>query len=411
MNQILGNVENDEILEKSLENTVFPKDNLQNNNINNYSNIQTQPNNWNIKSEQQNINNINNTSLNSNFQNQNLVSLNEKNNNSRISEKKIIIIFCTILLLFAIVSITLVLNISQKNKKARNIAQESKKENTKPIININEQDGKLNIEIKHVTNLDKVVYSWNEDQSTEKVYSDLMNSNFILNNIEIPLGENKFDLLVIDEHKVEEKFSKTFINENGNDIEKPNIEFEDITDDNTKSIKINVKDNKELQKVTYAWNDEEEKEVELSDEDKKDVKFKVEIKTGKNNTLKITATDKAGNELIRTRNFDGLLIPEVSFDISEDKTKFIIIFKHPEGVKGISYKFNGQRYSSELTEKTTVGQAIIDLVPGDNLIEDIVATSVDGMESEPKTKNVKLVEKNNQTENQSQEINRNINNN
>ena len=111
MNQILGNVENDEILEKSLENTVFPKENLQNNNINNYSNIQTQPNNWNIKSEQQNINNINNTSLNSNFQNQNLVSLNEKNNNSRISEKKIIIIFCTILLLFAIVSITLVLNI------------------------------------------------------------------------------------------------------------------------------------------------------------------------------------------------------------------------------------------------------------------------------------------------------------
>lgn len=78
---------------------------------------------------------------------------------------------------------------------------------------------------------------------------------------------------------------------------KPTIE---IKEDAATEITLQISNNKELSKVTYHWNNEEE--IEIDAKGKKKVEQKIEIPTGKN-TLNIYAVDVNGQESTCQRQY------------------------------------------------------------------------------------------------------------
>lgn len=78
---------------------------------------------------------------------------------------------------------------------------------------------------------------------------------------------------------------------------KPTIE---IKEDAATEITLQISSNKELTKVTYHWNNEDE--IEIDTKGKKKVEQKIEIPTGKN-TLNIYAVDVNGKESTCQRQY------------------------------------------------------------------------------------------------------------
>ncbi len=116
----------------------------------------------------------------------------DKGKKGQADIKKVIIFFAIVLLVFGIILITKSVISIIKGEPEENIIASN---NLKPEVNV-EQDGeKLNIQISHTIELSKVQYKWN-DESEEEI--DLEGETEYEESIDIPVGNNKFYIKVID---------------------------------------------------------------------------------------------------------------------------------------------------------------------------------------------------------------------
>lgn len=299
---------------------------------------------------------------------------------------KAIVVFSALVLVLTIVLVSLL--IAGKNKKKQ---LESKKEKpaSNPIIEVKTNgEDKLDIKVTHSEYLESVAYSWNDDVDTEKLYKTGRTKDYTIPNVDIIGGTNTLTVIAKGVLGGEAIYKNDFTNNKGKDVGKPEIKLS--LEKKGKNIKVVVKDNDALSKVSYKWNDEEEHEIELQEDRQSEVSFNIKIIAGKN-ILHIFAKDNTGNITTVRKEYDGIEAPVLSFNATPDGKAVILTATHPKGIKSIEYKLNGESFSSGEIKDTlsTVARTKIVLTEENNEIE-AKATSNDGVTCHPEIRTIKL---------------------
>lgn len=210
------------------------------------------------------------------------------------------------------------------------------KQKTVPVVTIDQETNTLKVNIKHDKIIDKIIYSWNENQ---EIVLQGKGRAEIEETINMPVGVNTLTLKITDIEGKTVTYTKEYELPEG-DVTKPEIE---LLLDGSK-VKIVAKDETELDYMLYYWNEEDETRVEVREDSLKQIEEKIEILKGEN-TLTIIAVDKAGNETIKEQTYKGAKKPKI--ELSRDGNVLIIKVTDEEGLQKIEYTLNGQEYSTD----------------------------------------------------------------
>lgn len=243
---------------------------------------------------------------------------------------------------------------------------------SQPVVEIKEVDDMAEIKITHDKAIDKIIYSWNSEEETTLQGKGRTE---ITETIDLPVGNNVLSIKIVDIEKRESTYTKTFFVDDV-DTRQPEIE---LTSDGSK-VKIVVRDNRQLEYITYKWNNEDETRVEPREDSKKLIEEKIPVLRGEN-TLSVTAVDSAGNENTQSQIYKGAKKPKV--DVSEDGNEILIKVSDEEEIQKIELTLNGEFFSTD-SENTGASLGMQEaeirqpLIAGENTIE-VTVYNVSGL--------------------------------
>ena len=298
--------------------------------------------------------------------NQILYEQKTKRKSSTIEIHKIVLFFSIAIIVFGLIMLGEGVYGSYKNNEMRAVI-----ENTTPTIALDREGQQLKISISHIRQLQSVIYDWNNDEDTA-MEIDVTGKQSIIQRIELPAGENEFNITAIDVNGKTTDISKEFYMETGRDITKPKIELSVVGN----NIRITATDEKALSYLTYRWNEEEETRVEADLEDNGLLEVDVGILRGKN-TITIIAVDSSNNTSTKSATFEGRIKP--TLEVWVDGNKLNIVGKHDVGVTKIEYTINGKTYSVESPQGPEM-TAVQEVENGYNRVSIVVYSAEDTQE-------------------------------
>ncbi len=244
-----------------------------------------------------------------------------------------------------------------------------------PIVEISQEGNQLLLTVKHDKIIDRIVYSWNENQ---EIILQGKGRVELEETITIPVGNNNLKIKIIDIEGKTVSYTNTYELEDG-DVTKPEIE---LLVEGSK-VKMVAKDETALSYMTYYWNDEDETTVEVREDSPKQIEEKIDILKGEN-TLTIIAVDMEGNETTKEQIFKGVKKPVI--ELAKDGNDLIIKVTDEEGIQKIEYTLNGVYYSTDPQNTgTSLNTKQFDfkqpLTSGENKIT-IKAYNINGLEAE-----------------------------
>lgn len=232
---------------------------------------------------------------------------------------------------------------------------EQEEENLEPIISIeNKTDKSILLKVMHKKNIDKVEYGWNDE---EKTVVNGNNGKYLEQEIDIPSGTNTLYVLVQDENGKQITYEKQY------EVES-NINFEVSGN----KIKITYQSDTLVSYMTYRWDEQEEKTIEIND-----TSIDQEIEAIKGlHTLTVIVVDENNNTDTKVQKINGVSKPSVT--INSDGEHFIINASDDEKLSKIEFKLNqdGQTYELNLEEmnlKELEYTLPMAMQTGDNVIE------------------------------------------
>ena len=256
-----------------------------------------------------------------------ILSTNEnKNNKKPVDTTKVIVVFCIIIITFGAIIL---------GKSLYELYKERPKDATveklnKPEIAIEQmEDGKIRIVAKYDQGLTQLSYIWNE---TNKTDINLEGQTYIEKLIDLPEGAiNKLEVIAIGTDAQTENFIREF--EQQGDTINPEIDWVIST-----KLKIMATDETELAYVSYKWSEEEETIIKPTT-DLKTIEETIEIKRG-TNSLTIKAVDTSGNIATKTRTFQGINEPEITWRKYGNIVAITVV--HDMGFEKITLIINGK---------------------------------------------------------------------
>lgn len=298
---------------------------------------------------------------------------NRNKSNGTNDMRKIIVFFGVVILIFGLaVGGVYGYKIYSKNK-----GQE--KTVGKPQLSLQEDEKNVTILAKSDIGINKIIYSWNDEESEELQVNGSPNYEKM---IDIPGGENILKVKVIDQNGQEQSTEKSFYREGGD--EKPVIETAIV--ENAK-LKITATDNIAMKYITYRWNNEEDVKVNVKNQGDKILEVTIDVKRGKN-TLTITAVDSSDNSETVDKIFNGVNNPLI--EVSKSGNKLYMKMSHDMGFEKIEFSVNGKVYvydknfsGYDATKKEIEYQ--FELQEGENTVV-ILAVSTEGTEETYKGK-------------------------
>lgn len=261
--------------------------------------------------------------------NQNNKKKNNKYSGSNSSDmKKIIIFFSIAILIFAMLIIGLYAYKVFKSDK-------DNEEIGKPELSLEQMDNQVKIIAKAESGINKIIYTWNDDEPKEVEMNGRTDHEEAL---EIPEGENNLNVKVIDQNGEEIETNQEFYIEE--DKEKPKIALDEAIGNG--KVKITATDeNNTLKYITYKWNDEQETTIEAEEENQTVIEVTIDVKRGKN-TLKITAVNGLAKEQTLEKIFNGVNNPVI--EVTRKENELHMKMTHDMGFKKIEFEVNGQQY-------------------------------------------------------------------
>ena len=235
---------------------------------------------------------------------------------------KIVRFFAIALIVFGIFNIGTGSYALIKNK------QEAENAIVKPEIMVQEaEDNQLEITVSSKSVINDVYYSWN---GNDEVRINGNGRNVVTQLIPFATGENILSIRATDTRGQTAEYQQAFSRE-ANIV----IDIEDVAP----NAKITIESVKELQYMTYRWNNEQETTVEIND-----TTFEQEIplKMG-NNKLTITAVDVDGEEESAEERLTGYeAVDKPTINLTTDGTaNYVITASDANGLTRIEYKNNG----------------------------------------------------------------------
>lgn len=261
-----------------------------------------------------------------------ILSTGDKQEKSNINN--IIRIFCVIIIVFSIFFIVQGTYALVKSKNEKIISNADR-----PNVSIDSKGGSAVINVKNNKSISKVLYSWDNGESME---IDAQNKTELAETVVVPNGDCTLNISVIDSNGLVSKYEQKFEYDPSVDLASPEINISAVPG----KITIEAKDNVEMGYITYKWNDEQEVKVEVSGEDRTKIVQEVEVKKG-SNTLKVVATDKAGNTKQDERDILGASKPKIV--VGKSGSDLVIKVTDEEQVTKVEYTLNGTQYTQENT--------------------------------------------------------------
>lgn len=259
---------------------------------------------------------------------------NSRKNGQPLDMRKVIIIFSVLILVFAIIIVGAKIYgmIKENNDKDTPISVLNK-----PTIQISEADNVCSLIISYDEGLDKISYYWNEEDVTEKN----MNGYTEPVSIQIIIPEGDYNVLYVKATGIDgsvNEMKQVFAVEDVQDPTKPKISW--YFDKETRKIDIVAESSKGIKNVTYKWEDEEEKVIENTEQNKTKVNVTIDAKRGTNG-ITITATDLEGNTQTKNDIIQGIYAPKFKVQLVNNE-RLAIKVSHDMGFKKVVINVNGQ---------------------------------------------------------------------
>lgn len=270
--------------------------------------------------------------LQTNNQNIKKKSNNKYNGNNKPDIQRIIIFSSIAILFFALLII---------GAYSYRIYKSNKKEDKtigKPEITLEQVENQVKIIANADAGINKIIYTWNDDEPTEIEKNGITNLEEAL---EIPEGQNILKVNIVDQNGEEAKTEQEFYVEE--DTEKPKLEIDEKILKEQGKVKITATDeNNSIRLITYKWNDEQETTIQATEEGQTVLETTIDtIKRGKN-TLKITAVNGINKEKSIEKILIGVNEPKI--DVVKEGNKLIMKMTHDMGFEKIVFTINGQEY-------------------------------------------------------------------
>ena len=259
--------------------------------------------------------------------NQILFTQDKRNSNSQ-DTKKIVLFFAVSLIIFGFILFGQgVYGIVKKDS-----TQVNKDDETTTISLQQNNSGEVIINVNSQTIISELIYYWNSEAS--QTISG--NGNTTMQQIiTMPAGQNTLTVKTIDVNGKQKTETQTF----KLDVDKPNISLSVIGN----KIKIAVDSKADLAYITYKWNNEQEKKMDMTTfEDKTKFETEIEIPKGKN-TLMITAVDIYENKSEKSQEINGISKPVIEPTINEPYITFTVT-SEDDDIKTIEFFYNGKNY-------------------------------------------------------------------
>ena len=287
-------------------------------------------------------------------------SNNKYNRNNSSDMKRIMIFFGIAILVFALLIVALYASKLSKNKN------KEEKPIGKPELVLEQVDNKVTIKAKAEAGIDKLIYSWNDDEPQEEEKNGIPSLEEAL---EIPEGQNTFNVKIIDRNGEKAETSQNYTIEE--DPNKAKIEISEIAENDEIKIKITATDeNNKIKYIKYKWNDEEETVINATTDEQTTIETLINVKRGKN-TLTVTAINGKDEEKTADKIFNGVNKPVI--DVLKDGNKLIMTITHDMGFEKVEFNVNGQiynydeNYSEYDPEKKELSYSF-ELVEGENTV-------------------------------------------
>lgn len=248
--------------------------------------------------------------------------------NEPIEINKIVKFFAISMIIFGIVIISSASYSMYKGTQVGNTQ-------AKPTIYVEDiSESQLKLQVSHTKPLQKVTYSWNNE---EPVDLEAKGKKKVEQTIEIPTGENTLNVYAIDQNGKEISYPKTYTRQG-----EMNINFEV----DGANLKIIAEGKEQLAYMTYRWDEEEEKTIEIND-----IKTEqsIEIPKGQHK-LTVVVVDINNKTETKEQEVKGVTKPKLEIT-TDGSANFIINASDEEGISKIEFIINEkEKYVLDLTK-------------------------------------------------------------
>lgn len=287
---------------------------------------------------------------------------NKKKNksNSPIETKSILKFFGIAILIFGVLLIGTGVYAIYKNQSYQ------QEQNIEPTISIeNKTENTIILKVTHKKNIARIEYWWN---SQDKDIVNGNNGKYLEKEINIPSGKNTLHVLIVDEDGKEMTYEKQYELES-------NIHLEVSGN----KIKITYEGNTTISYMTYRWDEEEEKTIEINDTN---IDEEIEAIKGLH-TLTVIVVDENNNTDTKQQKINGVSKPKVTVSVDEQQEHFVIQASDDEKLSKIEFRLNQDEEQKfelnleemDLKELRYVLPSELQLSEGENVIEVTVYNS------------------------------------
>lgn len=241
----------------------------------------------------------------------------KKVNTNPVAIKSILKFFAIAMLIFGIFTIGTGAYAVFKNQS------DQQEQNLEPSISIEDKDEEtILLKVVHKKNIAKLEYRWNDEEST---VVNGNNGKYIEKQIKVPSGKNTLYVLVVDEDGKEIPYEKQYERES-----KINFEV------SGNKIKITYEGDKKVSYMTYRWDEEEEKTIQIND-----TKIDQEIDAIKGlHTLTVIVVDEDNNTDTKVQKINGVSKPKITVAVDDAKQHFVIKASDDEKITTIVFRLN-----------------------------------------------------------------------
>ena len=241
----------------------------------------------------------------------------KKVNTNPVAIKSILKFFAIAMLIFGIFTIGTGAYAVFKNQS------EQQEQNLEPSISIEDKDEEtILLKVVHKKNIAKLEYRWNDEEST---VVNGNNGRYLEKEIQVPSGKNTLHVLIVDEDGNEIPYEKQYERES-----KINFEV------SGNKIKIIYEGDKKVSYMTYRWDEEEEKTIQIND-----TKIDQEIDAIKGlHTLTVIVVDEDNNTDTKVQKINGVSKPKITVAVDDAKQHFVIKASDDEKITTIVFRLN-----------------------------------------------------------------------
>ena len=248
--------------------------------------------------------------------------------------------------------------------------------NTKPKVEIsrNDDDNTVEIKVKHIRNITKIVYKWNNGNENVIYGKDGESSKEVEKTIDLIGGKNTLYVAITEEN------GQTVTYENTYTVNIPEIKLEAVSN----GVKIITTSEIKIDHISYKWDDEEATTIEVGEKSHEEV---INAPQGKH-VVEIEVVDINEKKASKTQEIVGDTEPTLTVkpQYVDGQVAFVINAEDDERITKVEITHNGgEKQVIDVNATTYSGNVIMTTGKTNTLI--VTVTNLTGL---TKTSRVKF---------------------